>query len=77
MKLPPKSRSPSHAPMGTPSAAVDSATNSSPGSGSRRISSISGASNDSPQDNLSPQLQDLKATPVDAQQESSSAGLVL
>lgn len=75
LKLPPKSRSPSRVPLGTPSAAVDSATNSSPGSGSRRISNISGASNQSPQDNLSPQLHDGKGTPVDAQQESSSPGV--
>ncbi|KAK2976067.1 hypothetical protein RJ640_024795 [Escallonia rubra] len=61
LKLPPKSRSPSQAPVGSPS----TVNNASPGSGSTHMCNVHSASNQSPQDTSSPQ------------QEQSSPWLVL
>ena len=74
LKLPPKSRSPSRVPI-TPTA-VESAIYSSPGSGGTHISNISGTSNHSPGEHLSPQLHDQKGIQVDGQHNSISPGLV-
>lgn len=73
LKLPPKSRSPSRAPN-TPTA-VDSAIYSSPGSGGTHLSNISGTSNQSPREHLSPQLHDQKGIQVDVQHNSVSPGM--
>ncbi|XP_015875145.2 mitogen-activated protein kinase kinase kinase ANP1 isoform X1 [Ziziphus jujuba] len=50
LKLPPKSRSPSRGPMGTPSAVVDAHSTGSPGSNGKRVSNICNASDQSSQD---------------------------
>ncbi|XP_063941086.1 mitogen-activated protein kinase kinase kinase NPK1 isoform X2 [Daucus carota subsp. sativus] len=73
LKLPPKSRSPSRVPI-TPTA-VESAIYSSPGSGGTHISNISGTSNHSPGEHLSPQLHDQKGIQVDGQHNSISPGM--
>ncbi|ESR46560.1 hypothetical protein CICLE_v10000482mg [Citrus x clementina] len=55
LKLPPKSRSPSRAPVGTSPVAVDAVSTESPGSNGNRASNIGVASNISAQENSSPQ----------------------
>ncbi|KAL9447348.1 hypothetical protein AB3S75_014918 [Citrus x aurantiifolia] len=55
LKLPPKSRSPSRAPVGTSPVAVDAVSTGSPGSNGKRASNIGVASNISAQENSSPQ----------------------
>ncbi|KAH9689223.1 mitogen-activated protein kinase kinase kinase 2 [Citrus sinensis] len=55
LKLPPKSRSPSRAPVGTSPVAVDAVGTGSPGSNGKRASNIGVASNISAQENSSPQ----------------------
>ncbi|XP_052193593.1 mitogen-activated protein kinase kinase kinase NPK1-like [Diospyros lotus] len=72
LKLPPKSRSPSRAPIGTPSAAIDGTSNASPGISSRRISDVGCENNQSLQDTLSPQLNDRKGALSDGDQQPSS-----
>nr|XP_043621915.1 mitogen-activated protein kinase kinase kinase ANP1-like [Erigeron canadensis] len=70
LKLPPKSRSPSRFPLGTPLKAVDAVSNASPGSGSRRTSNVSGEENSySPMDISSPQC---NVNGIESQQEASS-----
>ncbi|KAK1401629.1 Mitogen-activated protein kinase kinase kinase NPK1 [Heracleum sosnowskyi] len=73
LKLPPKSRSPSRVPI-TPTA-VESAIYSSPGSGGTHISNISGTSNQSPREHLSPQVHDQNGIQVDVQHNSISPGM--
>ncbi|KAJ9180227.1 hypothetical protein P3X46_008499 [Hevea brasiliensis] len=72
LKLPPKSRSPSRAPLGTPSAATDAVSTGSPGTNTRRVSNVGNASDQSSQDNSSPQYNDQKVLGVDDQPEASS-----
>nr|XP_027114605.1 mitogen-activated protein kinase kinase kinase ANP1-like isoform X2 [Coffea arabica] len=67
LKLPPKSRSPSR----TPSTAVESATDASPGSSSRRVSHIGVRNNEDHQQNLSPQTNDLNGNLADTQEPCS------
>lgn len=50
LKLPPKSRSPSRGPVGTPSMAVDAHSTGSPGSNGKRVSNICNASDQTSQD---------------------------
>lgn len=77
LKLPPKSRSPSRGPVGTPSSAADAIGTGSPGSNSsRRVSNVGNASDQTPQDNSSPQHSDWKGLLVDGQPEPSSPSLV-
>ena len=77
LKLPPKSRSPSHGPIGTPSSAADAISTGSPGSNnSRRESNIGNDSDQILQDNSSPQHSDWKGLLVDGQPEPSSPRLV-
>ncbi len=76
LKLPPKSRSPSRAPLGTPSAATDAVSTGSPGTNTRRVSNVGNASDQSSQDNSSPQYNDQKVLVVDDQPEASSPRLV-
>ncbi|XP_059652446.1 mitogen-activated protein kinase kinase kinase NPK1 [Cornus florida] len=70
LKLPPKSRSPSHGPTGTPSPTVDAASTASPGSGSRHVLNVGSTSNQSLQD--SPSHQHKKELAVDVQPEPGS-----
>ncbi|KAL3516091.1 hypothetical protein ACH5RR_022993 [Cinchona calisaya] len=67
LKLPPKSRSPSQ----TPSTAVESATDASPGSSSRRVSHIEDQTNEDHLQNLSPQPNDLNGNVADNQEPCS------
>ncbi|OMO62517.1 hypothetical protein CCACVL1_22781, partial [Corchorus capsularis] len=77
LKLPPKSRSPSRGPMGTPSSAADAISTGSPGSNnSRRVSNIGNASDQASQENSSPQLSDRKGVLLDGQPEPSSPSVV-
>ncbi|XVF57436.1 hypothetical protein PTKIN_Ptkin06aG0205100 [Pterospermum kingtungense] len=77
LKLPPKSRSPSRGPVGTPSSAADAISTGSPGSNnSRRVSNMGNASDQTPQDNSSPQHSDWKGILVDSQLEPSSPSLI-
>ena len=77
LKLPPKSRSPSRGPIGTPSSAADAISTGSPGSNnSRRESNIGNDSDQILQDNSSPQHSDWKGLLVDGQPEPSSPRLV-
>lgn len=77
LKLPPKSRSPSRGPVGTPSSAADAISTGSPGSNnSRRVSNMGDASDQTPQNNSSPQHSDLKGILVDGQPEPNSPRLV-
>ncbi|XP_017977620.1 PREDICTED: mitogen-activated protein kinase kinase kinase ANP1 isoform X3 [Theobroma cacao] len=77
LKLPPKSRSPSRGPIGTPSSAADAIGTGSPGSNnSRRVSNIGHASDQTSQDNSSPQLSDWKGLLVDGQPEPSSPSVI-
>ena len=75
LKLPPKSRSPSRAPIGTPSAAVDSTSTASPGSCGRRMSNVGNAGDQTAQDTPSPPHNDWKGLLVDSQQEPNSPRL--
>lgn len=75
LKLPPKSRSPSRGPIGTPSAAVDVISTGSPGSNGKRVSNICNASDQTTQDTPSPP-NDWKGRLVDGQQEPSSPRFV-
>ncbi|KAJ9682018.1 hypothetical protein PVL29_018082 [Vitis rotundifolia] len=72
LKLPPKSRSPSRPPIGTPSAAVDSTSTASPGSCGRRMSNVGNAGDQTAQDTPSPPHNDWKGLLVDSQQEPNS-----
>ncbi|KAK9041846.1 hypothetical protein V6N11_016935 [Hibiscus sabdariffa] len=76
--LPPKSRSPSRGPVGTPSSAADAISTGSPGSNnSRRMSNVGNASEQTPQDNSSPQHVDRKGLLlVDGEPEPSSPSLI-
>ncbi|GMI65346.1 MAP KINASE KINASE KINASE 1, NPK1-related protein kinase 1 [Hibiscus trionum] len=75
--LPPKSRSPSRGPVGTPSSAADAISTGSPGSNnSRRVSNVGNASEQTPQENSSPQHGDRKGLLVDGQPEPSSPSLI-
>ncbi|XVE62995.1 hypothetical protein DITRI_Ditri06bG0164400 [Diplodiscus trichospermus] len=77
LKLPPKSRSPSRGPAGTPSSAADAISTGSPGSNnSRRVSNIGNSSDQTPQDNSSPQHSDWKGILVDGQPEPSSPSVI-
>lgn len=78
LKLPPKSRSPSRAPVGTPSAATDAVSNGSPRSTIRCVPNAGNASDQSSEDNSSPQYQDNdhKGLIVNDPSESSSPRLV-
>ncbi|XVF06103.1 hypothetical protein REPUB_Repub06bG0019200 [Reevesia pubescens] len=74
LKLPPKSRSPSRGPIGTPSSAADAISTGSPGSNnSRRVSNIGNASEQTPQENSSPQNSDWKGL---GQPEPSSPSVI-
>ncbi|KAE8684112.1 Mitogen-activated protein kinase kinase kinase NPK1 [Hibiscus syriacus] len=78
LKLPPKSRSPSRGPVVTPSSAADAISTGSPGSNnSRRVSNSGTASEQTPQDNSSPQHGDWKGLLVDGQPEPSRPSLIL
>ncbi|KAL4376883.1 hypothetical protein GQ457_02G036040 [Hibiscus cannabinus] len=73
LKLPPKSRSPSRAPVGTPSSTADAISTGSPGSNnSRRLSNVDNASEQTPQENSSPRHGDWKGLLVDGHAEPSS-----
>ncbi|XP_022744170.1 mitogen-activated protein kinase kinase kinase ANP1-like isoform X2 [Durio zibethinus] len=77
LKLPPKSGSPSRGPISTPSSAADAVSTGSPGSNnSRRVSNIGNASDQTPQDNSSPQHSDWKGLLVDGQPEPSSPSVI-
>ncbi|KAJ6380215.1 hypothetical protein OIU76_016801 [Salix suchowensis] len=71
LKLPPKSKSPSRIPVGSPSAATDAVSTGSPGS-NRRASNVGNASDQASEDNSSPQSNDRKGLQVDDQPETSS-----
>ncbi|KAK9292804.1 hypothetical protein L1049_020784 [Liquidambar formosana] len=75
LKLPPKSRSPSRGPIGSPSVAVDAVNTASPGSSSRRVSNVGSASDQTSQDIGSSQLNDQTGVVVDAQQEPGSPSM--
>ncbi|KAF8392436.1 hypothetical protein HHK36_022778 [Tetracentron sinense] len=72
LKLPPKSRSPSRVPSGTPSVAVDAVNTASPGSCSRRVSNIGSVNNEALREIPSPQLNEWKGILVDSQQNPIS-----
>lgn len=76
LKLPPKARSPSQPPIGTPSVGGDSATTASPGSCGKRMSNIGIAGDQTVQDTPSPPRNDWKGLLADAQQEPNSARLI-
>lgn len=76
LKLPPKSRSPSRFPVGTPSSATDAASTASPGSNSRRASNVGNANDQTSEDNSSPQCNDQKGLLVNDQPETSNPRLV-
>lgn len=69
LKLPPKSRSPSRGPVGTPSAAIDIISTGSPGSNGKRVSNICNASDQTSQDTPSPPANEWKGLLVDGQQQ--------
>ncbi|KAJ7973364.1 Mitogen-activated protein kinase kinase [Quillaja saponaria] len=64
LKLPPKSRSPSRGPVGTPSKAFDSGNTKSPGTSSRGTPNVGSASDQSPQDIPSPPHNDLSFSEI-------------
>ncbi|KAJ6762756.1 CCR4-NOT TRANSCRIPTIONAL COMPLEX SUBUNIT CAF120-RELATED [Salix purpurea] len=74
LKLPPKSKSPSRIPVGSPSTATDAVSTGSPGS-NRRASNVGNASDQASEDNSSPQSNDRKGLQVDDQPETSSPGM--
>ncbi|XP_011023603.1 PREDICTED: mitogen-activated protein kinase kinase kinase ANP1-like isoform X2 [Populus euphratica] len=71
LKLPPKSKSPSRIPVGSPSTASDAVSTGSPGS-NRRASNVGNASDEASEDNSSPRSNDWKGLQVDGQPETSS-----
>ncbi|KAG6751620.1 hypothetical protein POTOM_043817 [Populus tomentosa] len=71
LKLPPKSKSPSRIPVGSPSTASDAVSTGSPGS-NRRASNVGNASDEASEDNSSPRSNDRKGLQVDGQPETSS-----
>ncbi|XP_071697618.1 mitogen-activated protein kinase kinase kinase ANP1-like isoform X2 [Rutidosis leptorrhynchoides] len=75
LKLPPKSKSPSRFPLGTPNnKAIDAVSNASPVSGSRRTLNFSGDENSrSPMDISSPQCDDMSR--AESEPEASSPGV--
>ncbi|KAH0994816.1 hypothetical protein GBA52_018680 [Prunus armeniaca] len=75
LKLPPKSRSPSRGPIGTPSAVADALSSGSPGSNGRRVSNIGNGNDQTAQDMPSPPLSNLKGLVVDGQQEPGSPSM--
>lgn len=72
LKLPPKSRSPSRGPVGSPSAAVDSLGTGSPGSNGRPVPNNGTASDQTSRNTPSPPLNNLRGLLVDTQQEPNS-----
>jgi hypothetical protein len=74
LKLPPKSKSPSRIPVGSPSTASDAVSTGSPGS-NRRASNVGNASDEASEDNSSPRSNDRKGLQVDGQPETSSPRL--
>ncbi|XP_031376593.1 mitogen-activated protein kinase kinase kinase NPK1-like isoform X2 [Punica granatum] len=77
LKLPPKSRSPSRCPIGTPSTTTDGMSSVSPGSNSsRRISNVGNVSAQSSPDVGSPQLSELKSPAVDVSLDSTSPSVI-
>lgn len=78
LKLPPKSRSPSRCPVGTPSATTDGLSSASPGSNnSRCASNVGNMSGQSSPDVGSPQPSELKSPAVDVSLNSRSPRLVV
>ncbi|XP_044467441.1 mitogen-activated protein kinase kinase kinase ANP1-like isoform X2 [Mangifera indica] len=75
LKLPPKSRSPSRVPLGSPSVAVDAATTGSPGSNGKRVPNVANTNDHTSQENSSPQLNDRKGLVVEGQLESCSPSM--
>ncbi|KAJ6996019.1 hypothetical protein NC653_012795 [Populus alba x Populus x berolinensis] len=71
LKLPPKSRSPSQVPVGSPSTSTDAVSTRSPGS-NKRASNVGNASDQASEDNSSPRGNDWKALPLDDQPETAS-----
>ncbi|KAH8507330.1 hypothetical protein H0E87_009740 [Populus deltoides] len=72
LKLPPKSRSPSQVPAGSPSTSTDAAVSTrSPGS-NKRASNVGNASDQASEDNSSPRSNDRKGLPLDDQPETVS-----
>ncbi|KAL9393150.1 hypothetical protein Peur_012435 [Populus x canadensis] len=70
LKLPPKSRSPSQVPVGSPSTSTDAAVSTrSPGS-NKRASNVGNASDQASEDNSSPRSNDRKGLPLDDQPET-------
>ncbi|KAJ0015190.1 hypothetical protein Pint_19875 [Pistacia integerrima] len=76
LKLPPKSRSPSRVPLGSPSIAVDAVTTGSPGSNGKRVPTVANTSDQASQENSSPQCNDRKGLMVDSQPESCSPSMI-
>ncbi|KAJ4955583.1 hypothetical protein NE237_012366 [Protea cynaroides] len=72
LKLPPKSKSPSRVPSGTPSPAVDAVNAASPGNCSRRVSNIGSHNNRCLREIPSPKLNEWKGILLDRQQEPTS-----
>lgn len=75
LKLPPKSKSPTRGPIGSPLAMVDAVSTGSPGSHSRRVSAAGYSTDQAPLENGSPQHSDRNGLPVDVQQESISPSM--
>ncbi|KAF4361234.1 hypothetical protein G4B88_000632 [Cannabis sativa] len=75
LKLPPKSRSPSRGPVGSPSGAVDSLSTGSPGSNGRPVSSICNAIDQTLKNTPSPPPSNMRGLAVDAQQEPNSPSM--
>ncbi|RDX94719.1 Mitogen-activated protein kinase kinase kinase ANP1, partial [Mucuna pruriens] len=73
LKLPPKSRSPSRVPIGSPSKAGDNA--GSPGSNGRASSTVGHVNNHSSQDIPASPINEWKGLIVDSQQQPSSPSL--
>ncbi|XP_031270169.1 mitogen-activated protein kinase kinase kinase ANP1-like isoform X3 [Pistacia vera] len=76
LKLPPKSRSPSRVPLGSPSIAVDAVNTGSPGSNGKRVPNVANTSDQASQENSSPQCNDRKGLMVDGQPESCSPSMI-
>jgi len=76
LKLPPKSRSPSQVPVGSPSTSTDAAVSTrSPGS-NKRASNVGNASDQASEDNSSPRSNGRKGLPLDDQPETVNPRLV-
>ncbi|XP_011036786.1 PREDICTED: mitogen-activated protein kinase kinase kinase 2-like isoform X1 [Populus euphratica] len=69
LKLPPKSRSPSQVPVGSPSTSTDAVSTRSPGS-NKRASNVGNASDQASEDNSPPWSNDRKGLPLDDQPET-------